>query len=189
MIERRPDHKHGATQIARRLVIVGGDAAGMTAAAKARRMRSANELEIVAFERGSRTSCAACGLPDLIGRLVKAPDKLVVRTPEKHRANDIDVRIRHEVTAIDTQACAVTVHDLNTSRDPTTHCADFLIATGATGITPWPCIDAKGVFQLRTLDDAARVERAIVTGARCAVVVGAGCIGPEVAEGLCWHTG
>jgi NADPH-dependent 2,4-dienoyl-CoA reductase/sulfur reductase-like enzyme len=66
--------------MARRLVIIGGDAAGMSAAAQARRMRSAGELEIVAFERGSRTSYAACGLPYLVGGLVETPELLIART-------------------------------------------------------------------------------------------------------------
>ena len=80
--------------MARRLVIIGGDAAGMSAAAQARRIMSARELEIVAFERGSRTSYAACGLPYLVGGLVDAPELLIARTPEQHRANGIDVRIQ-----------------------------------------------------------------------------------------------
>jgi NADPH-dependent 2,4-dienoyl-CoA reductase/sulfur reductase-like enzyme len=171
--------------MARRLVIIGGDAAGMTAAAQARRMASANALEIVAFERGPRTSYAACGLPYLIGGLVETPAELVARTPKAHRANGIDVRIRHEVTAIDTQAATVTVRNLDSGRESVTNYDDLLIATGASGITPpWPGIDAEGVLQLRTLEDAAKVEQAIVAGARRAVVLGAGYIGLEVAEGL-----
>jgi NADPH-dependent 2,4-dienoyl-CoA reductase/sulfur reductase-like enzyme len=171
--------------MARRLVIIGGDAAGMTAAAQARRMASADALEIVAFERGSRTSYAACGLPYLIGGLVETPAELVARTPQAHRANGIDVRVRHEVTAIDTQAATVTVLNLDSGRGSVTHYDDLLIATGASGITPpWPGIDAEGVLQLRTLEDAAKVEQALVAGARRAVVVGAGYIGLEVAEGL-----
>jgi NADPH-dependent 2,4-dienoyl-CoA reductase/sulfur reductase-like enzyme len=157
----------------------------MTAAAQARRMTSADKLDIVAFERGSRTSYAACGLPYLIGGLVESPDDLVARTPQEHRASGIDIRVRHEVIAIDTQASTVTVRDLDTEQDSVTHYDDLLIATGASGITPpWPNIDAEGVLQLRTIDDAAQIERAIVGGAKRAVVVGAGYIGLEVAEGL-----
>ena len=142
--------------MARRLVIIGGDAAGMSAAAQARRMTSAGELEIVAFERGSRTSYAACGLPYLVGGLVDTPELLIARTPEQHRANGIDVRIHHEVTAIDTKASTVTVRDLDTGREAVEPYDELLIGTGASGIAPpWPGIDADGVLQLRTLDDAA----------------------------------
>ncbi len=171
--------------MARRLVIIGGDAAGMSTAAQARRMTSAGELQIVAFERGSRTSYAACGLPYLVGGLVDAPDLLIARTPEQHRANGIDVRIRHEVTAIDAKASTVTVRSLETGREAVEHYDELLIGTGASGIVPpWPGIHAEGVLQLRTLDDAAKVEQRLDAGARHAVVVGAGYIGLEVAEAL-----
>jgi len=171
--------------MARRLMIIGGDAAGMSAASQARRMKSPNELEIVAFERGSRTSYAACGLPYLVGGLVHTPELLIARTPEQHRANGIDVRTRHAVTDIDAKASTVTVRELDTGRESVEHYDELLIGTGASGISPpWPGIDAKGVLQLRTLDDAAEVERQLVAGARRAVVVGAGYIGLEIAEGL-----
>jgi NADPH-dependent 2,4-dienoyl-CoA reductase/sulfur reductase-like enzyme len=171
--------------VARRLVIVGGDAAGMSAAAQARRMKAAAELEIVAFERTSWTSYAACGLPYLVGGFVKSADSLVARSPEQHRTKGIDVRIRHEVIAIDTQARTVTVRQLDTGQVSTEPYDELLIGTGAAGITPpWPGIDAHGVLQLRTLDDAAQVASLLAAGARRAVVVGAGYIGLEVAEGL-----
>ncbi len=169
----------------RRLVIIGGDAAGMSAASQARRMTSAEALEIVTLERGSRTSYAACGLPYLVAGLVESPDRLIVRTPEQHRAKGIDVRTRHEVIAIDCGARNVTVRNLDTGRESVENYDELLISTGASGITPpWPGIDAKGVLQLRTLDDAAELERRIDAGARRAVVIGAGYIGLEVAEGL-----
>lgn len=171
--------------MARQLVIIGGDAAGMSAAAQARRLKTVAELGIVVFERSTRTSYAACGLPYLVGGLVKSPDSLVARTPEQHRAKGIDVRTRHEVTAIDVKASAVTVHDLDSARQSVLHYDDLLISTGASGVSPeWPGIDTQGVLQLRTLDDAAEVERLLLAGARRAVVVGAGYIGLEVAEGL-----
>jgi NADPH-dependent 2,4-dienoyl-CoA reductase/sulfur reductase-like enzyme len=171
--------------MAQRLVIIGGDAAGMSAATQVRRMRTVDELEIVVFERSSRTSYAACGLPYLVGGFVASPDSLIARTPEQHRAKGIDVRIHHEVTAIDVKASSVTVRDLDAGLESVVHYDQLLIGTGASGISPsWPGIDAKGVLQLRTLDDAAEVERLIVAGARRAVVVGAGYIGLEVAEGL-----
>ena len=148
-------------------------------------MKTVAELEIVAFERSTRTSYAACGLPYLVGGFVKSPNSLVARSPEQHRAKGIDVRTRHEVTAIDASASTVTVRDLDSGQESAVDYDDLLISTGASGILPkWSGIDAKGVLQLRTLDDAAAVEQLIAAGARRAVVVGAGYIGLEVAEGL-----
>ena len=171
--------------MSRRLVIIGGDAAGMSAASQARRMKPRGELEIVVFERSTRTSYAACGLPYLVGGFVKSAEDLIARTPEQHRAKGIDVRTRHEVTAIDVKAAAVTVRDLDGGGESVMPYDELLIGTGAAGISPpWPGIDAQGVLQLRTLDDAAQVERLLAAGARRAVVVGAGYIGLEVAEGL-----
>ena len=169
----------------RRLVIIGGDAAGMSAAAQARRLAKPDALEILAFERGEYTSYAACGLPYLVGGIVDEWAKLVARSPEEHRARGIDVRTRHEVIAIDPDASTVTVRDLESGRELTEHWDALLIATGASGVMPpWPGADASGVFQLRTLVDAAGVEARIAAGARRAVVVGAGYIGLEVAENL-----
>ena len=82
-----------------RLAIVGGDAAGMSAASAARRRDP--DLEIVAFERGPYTSYSACGIPYYVGGLVEEADRLISRSPEEHRANGIDVRTRCEVVAID----------------------------------------------------------------------------------------
>lgn len=103
--------------MARRLVIIGGDAAGMSAAAQARRMASRDDLEIVAFERGAYTSYSACGLPYLVGGIVEDADKLIARTPEQHRDRGIDVRIHHDVTRIDTDASIVSVRDLDGRRE------------------------------------------------------------------------
>ena len=169
----------------RRLIVIGGDAAGMSAAAQARRMAKPAELEILAFERGRHTSYAACGLPYLVGGFVEDAERLVARSPEEHRARGVDVRIRHEVLAIDPKARTVTVRDLDAGSERTERYDELLIATGASGVMPpWPGAEAKGVLQLRTLDDAAELQRLIDGGARRAVVVGAGYIGLEVAEAL-----
>ena len=85
----------------RRLVVVGGDAAGMSAASQARKRRGPDELSIVAFEKGRATSYSACGIPYWIGGAVEREADLVARTPEQHRAAGIDLRMRTEVTAID----------------------------------------------------------------------------------------
>lgn len=169
----------------RRLVVIGGDAAGMTAASQARRGAGRDDLEIVVLERGTRTSYAACGLPYLVEGTVTSPDHLVARTPAEFRERGIDARVHHEVTAIDTDRRLVTVHDLDGGHEFDQPYDDLLIATGATALRPpLPGIDAGGVLELRTIDDALALDELITAGARNAVVVGAGYIGIEVAEAL-----
>jgi NADPH-dependent 2,4-dienoyl-CoA reductase/sulfur reductase-like enzyme len=141
--------------VTERLVVVGGDAAGMSAASQARRLRGADDLEIIAFERGSTTSYAACGIPYWISGLVEERDDLVARDPQTFRdRQQIDARIHHEVVAIDTDARTVTVRDLQADREFDEGYDQLLIATGATPIRPpVPGIDAPGVLGVQTLDD------------------------------------
>ena len=96
----------------RRLVVIGGDAAGMSAASQARRLRGPDELAIVAFERGRTASYSACGIPYWISGAVESEAALIARTPEEHRAAGIDVRMRTEVTAIDLDRRLVAWRDL-----------------------------------------------------------------------------
>src|SRR5215207_2166878 len=96
-----------------RLVVIGGDAAGMSAASQARRMKGPDELEIVAFERGHFTSYSACGIPYWVGGDVTDRDLLIARTPEEHRARDIDLRMRTEVTEIDVERRRVRARDVD----------------------------------------------------------------------------
>ena len=96
-----------------RLVVIGGDAAGMTAASQARRRRGPDDLSIVAFERGHHTSYAACGIPYFVGDVVHEAEQLVARRPDVFRHKfSIDVRLRHEVTDIDLDRRIVRARDL-----------------------------------------------------------------------------
>lgn len=171
---------------ARRLVVVGGDAAGMSAASQARRRTSAEELEIVAFERGRFTSYAACGIPYWVSGLVEERDALIARTPERFREQGIDVRTRHEVVAVDPDARTVTVRDLDADAELQLAYDDLLLATGATPIRP-PIhgIDAKGVLGVQTLEHGQQLLDALASRRPSrAVVIGAGYIGIEMAEAL-----
>lgn len=166
-----------------RLVVIGGDAAGMSAASQARRRRP--DLEIVALERGDWTSYAACGIPYLVGGEVRALGDLVARSPRQFRDNyDIDVRMRHEAVAIDRDGSEVEVRDLDEGRTVRIGFDQLMIATGATPLSPpIPGIDGASVFGVQTLGDAERLlDRA--QSARCeqVVVVGGGYIGLEMAE-------
>ena len=169
----------------KRIVVIGGDAAGMTAASQARRTQGPDELEVVAFERGPRTSYAACGLPYFVEGLIDPAERLVARTPEQFAQRGVQVHIRHEVTGIDTTARTVAVTDLDAGTERTEDWDELVIATGALGIKPpMPGIDSDGVMQLRTVDDGIEIDRRIKAGIDRAVVVGAGYIGLEVAEAL-----
>ncbi|MGN9757707.1 FAD-dependent oxidoreductase [Streptomyces sp. SD31] len=169
-----------------RLVVIGGDAAGMSAASQARRLRSAEELEIVAFERGHFTSYSACGIPYWVGGDVPDRDQLIARAPEEHRARDIDLRMRTEVVEIDVAGGRVRARDVDSGAESWTSYDKLVIATGARPIRPdMPGVDAPGVHGVQTLDDGqALIDTLARTRGRRAVVVGAGYIGVEMAEAL-----
>ncbi|MGW2179572.1 FAD-dependent oxidoreductase [Streptomyces sp. NPDC001732] len=171
---------------AERLVVIGGDAAGMSAASQARRLRGPEKLGIVAFERGRFTSYSACGIPYWVGGDVAERDGLVARTPEEHRARDIDLRMRTEVTKIDVAGRRVRALDLGTGESYWTGFDKLVIATGARPVRPaLPGMDAPGVHGVQTLDDGqALLDSLDRTPGRRAVVVGAGYIGVEMAEAL-----
>ncbi|MFE9771780.1 FAD-dependent oxidoreductase [Streptomyces sp. NPDC005931] len=169
-----------------RLVVIGGDAAGMSAASQARRLRSPDELEIVAFERGHFTSYSACGIPYWVGGDVAEREQLIARTPEEHRARDIDVRLRTEVTGIDVDQQRVRARDVVSGDEYWTPYDKLVIATGARPIRPeLPGMEAPGVHGVQTLDDGqALMDTLVRTRGRRAVVVGAGYIGVEMAEAM-----
>ncbi|MFD9495605.1 FAD-dependent oxidoreductase [Streptomyces sp. NBC_01558] len=169
-----------------RLVVIGGDAAGMSAASQARRLRGPDELEIVAFERGNFASYSACGIPYWVGGDVTDRDRLVARTPEEHRERDIDLRMRTEVTEIDVAGGRVRSRELDTGTEAWTSYDKLVIATGARPVRPdLPGIDAPGVHGVQTLDDGqALLDTLERSRGRRAVVVGAGYIGVEMAEAL-----
>ncbi|MFF8536294.1 FAD-dependent oxidoreductase [Streptomyces sp. SAS_267] len=174
---------HGARE---RLVVIGGDAAGMSAASQARRLRGPDELEIVAFERGHFTSYSACGIPYWVGGDVPERDRLIARTPEEHRERSIDLRMRTEVTEIDVAGARVRSRDLGTGAEAWTSYDRLVIATGARPVRPeLPGADAPGVHGVQTLDDGqALLDTLAASEGRRAVVVGAGYIGVEMAEAL-----
>ncbi|MER6096611.1 FAD-dependent oxidoreductase [Streptomyces sp. NPDC001728] len=169
-----------------RLVVIGGDAAGMSAASQARRLKGPGELEIVAFERGHFSSYSACGIPYWVGGDVATRGELIARSPEEHRARDIDLRMRTEVTAIDVPGRRVLARDLEAGTESWTGFDKLVIATGARPRRPaLPGIDAPGVHGVQTLDDGqALLDSLAGTPGRRAVVVGAGYIGVEMAEAL-----
>ncbi|MBQ0852739.1 FAD-dependent oxidoreductase [Streptomyces sp. BH-SS-21] len=169
-----------------RLVVVGGDAAGMSAASQARRLKGPDALEIIAFERGHFSSYSACGIPYWVGGEVDERDKLIARSPEEHRERGIDLRMRTEVTELDVDGGRVRSRDLDSGAETWTSYDKLVIATGARPVRPpLPGIDAPGVHGVQTLDDGqALIDTLSRTEGRRAVVIGAGYIGVEMAEAL-----
>jgi NADPH-dependent 2,4-dienoyl-CoA reductase/sulfur reductase-like enzyme len=167
---------------AQRLVVVGGDAAGMSAASQARKRRGPDELSIVAFERGRATSYSACGIPYWISGAVASEADLVARTPEQHRASGIDVRTCTEVTAIDLDRRVVRWR--GPDGEGTEPFDDLVYATGSVPMRPpVPGIDAPGVYGVQTLDDGVALRAELDSGrVQRVVVVGGGYIGLEIAE-------
>ena len=166
-----------------RLVVIGGDAGGMAAATQARRRRP--DLEIVALEKGRWTSYSACGIPYVVGGDVDGIERLVVRTPQEFRDRHlIDVRTRHEATAIDLDKRTVEVRDHEHGRTYTTGFDLLHLGLGAVPLRPkLPGIDKPLVHGVQTLEDAAHLLDD-ATNQQCndVVVVGGGYIGLEVAE-------
>jgi NADPH-dependent 2,4-dienoyl-CoA reductase/sulfur reductase-like enzyme len=168
-----------------RLVVVGGDAAGMSAAATARRRAPREDLQVVAFERGAYTSYSACGLPYFVAGEIGDVEELVARSPEEHRQNGIDVRTGHEVVAIDLDRRRVTAVDgAGGDREVVEPFDQLVIATGATPIRPdLPGVDARGIHGIQTITDGIALHDH-VADASTAVVVGGGYIGLEMAEAM-----
>lgn len=183
----------GTLSAAERVVVVGADAAGMSAAHQALRSARAahRDIEVIVFERTRDTSYSACGIPYLLAGLVNSEDQLSARTPDVHRAMGVDLRMATAVTAIDMTTREVV------AVGPDGHAErlgfdKLVLATGAEpNIPPWAYDRAgrtfDGVHTVKNLDDA-RYWLDILTadahGTRHGVVVGGGYIGVEMAEAL-----
>lgn len=178
-----------------RMVVVGADAAGMSAAHQALRGagRRGRELDVVVLEKTQHTSYSACGIPYWVAGDVDAPDRLLARSVQQHRDMGIDLRMGATATALDLDAGVVSYLD-GTGCVQRVPFDDLVLATGAAPIIPTWARDTDGalhpdVHPLKNLDDGARwLDLLGVTALRAepgrAVVVGGGYIGVEMAEAL-----
>ncbi len=166
-------------------VIVGGVAAGATAAARIRRLDE--NAEILIFERSGYISYANCGLPYYIGGVIEQEAELTLQTPEAFSARfRIDARVRHEVTAIHPERKTVSVTDLESGREWEEPYDRLLLAPGAKPVVPpLPGLSSQRLFTLRTVEDTLRIRSYIEKNRpRSAVLIGGGFIGVELAENL-----
>ena len=173
--------------MSRRVVIVGGVAAGMSAAAKARRMDAS--LEIVVYERSGYVSYGSCGFPYAIKGEIARVEDVVVRTPEQFAKQGITALVEHEVLAIDPGAGTVRVRDRRSGAEFSDRWDELVLTTGGVASRPpLPGAELPGVFTLRTVEDALAIrgwieERRPARGA----IIGGGYIGLEMAEALAAH--
>lgn len=165
------------------ICIVGGVAGGASCAARARRLDE--NAAITIFERGQFVSFANCGLPYHVGKVITDESDLLVATPELFRDRfNIDVRLGHEVTAIDRAARTITVHRRQEGVSDTVPYDALVLATGSSPISPpIPGLDLPGVFHLWTIPDSRRIMAWLDTRpVHRMLVVGGGFIGLEMVE-------
>jgi len=164
-------------------VVVGGDAAGMSAASKAKRENP--DLDVVVFEKGEWVSYAACGMPYYVKGEVDALDDLVAVTPEAFRdERGVDLRTGHEVVDIDPEAETVTVDGGGETVEQSYD--HLLVATGASAVEPpFDGLGLDGVFTIHDMDEADAIEEYVTERAPdTAAIVGGGYVGIEMAEAL-----
>ena len=168
-----------------KVVIIGGVAGGATAAARIRRL--GEQAEIVVLERSGFISYANCGLPYYIGGVIQDQEELTLQTPQGFWDRfRIDVRVRHEATAIHREEKTVTVKNLETGEVTTEPYDKLILAPGARPTRPpIPGLDSDRLFSLRTVEDTLAI-RAFVEREkpRTAVLAGGGFISLEMAENL-----
>ena len=168
-----------------KVLVIGGVAAGTKTAAKLKREDRGAEVTLITKDR--EISYAGCGLPYYVGGLIEEREELVVNTPAKFAAlTGVTVYTGREAVALDTQKKEVQAKNLESGVTEVYAYDKLVIATGASAaVPPVAGIDKKGVFKMRTPDDAADMRSYIEeNGVKKAVVIGAGFIGLEVAENL-----
>ncbi len=168
-----------------RLLIVGGVAGGASAAARARRL--SEDVEIIMFERGEHISFANCGLPYYLGGIIKDRKRLLVQTREgMQNRYKIDVRVNSEVIKIDRDKKEVVVLDKQTGNEYSERYDKLILSPGAEPIKPkLPGVDSRLVKTLRNMKDCDEIYNVIEeNNPACAVIVGGGYIGLEMAEAL-----
>lgn len=167
-------------------VIVGGVAAGMSAATRLRRLDES--AEIVVLEKSGYVSFANCGLPYFVGGVITSRDALLLQTPASLKARfDLDVRVSSEVISIDRAAKSVTVRDLAGDREYAESYDALILAPGAAPFIP-PTPGIERALSLRNIADTDAMSAAVAeleaSANPTAAILGGGFIGIELAENL-----
>lgn len=168
-----------------KIAVIGGVAAGTSAAARAK--RKLPEAEITIFEQDSDISYAGCGLPYYISDLIETREEVIVYTPQQfEEKKEVEVKTEHRVEKILPKEKKLMVRDLSTDEKQETNFDKLLISTGASPVVPpLPGIDLDNIFSLRSVNSADKIKNYIQQSeAQKAVIVGGGYIGLEMAESL-----
>ena len=166
-----------------KVVIIGGVAAGMSAASKLKRNLK-DQVEIMVYEKGGEVSYGACGIPFYISDHIKQGRDLIARTAEEFSQSGIPIKTYHEVLKVDTDKKTVLVKNLKTGEEFTDSYDKLVIGSGA-AVRHFPPFDQvyENLFEIRDVADGTRVKTALFDeNNRHVVIVGAGFIGLEVSE-------
>ena len=166
-----------------KVLIIGGVAAGASAAARLRRL--SEDAEIIIVERSGYISYANCGLPYYVGGVIENKAALTLQTPESFWSRfRIEARVNTEALSIDRKGKTVHLRDLISGKEYTESYDKLILAPGAEAIVPpFPGIDSKRIYRLRHTEDAFILKEAALK-AKKAIVIGGGFIGLETAENL-----
>ena len=167
-----------------KVIIIGGVAAGMSAAAKLKRVDK--DAQITVYEKTKHVSFGACGLPYFVGNFFEGAEQLISRTAEQFQATGIDVKIEHEVIEVNPNEKQVTVKNLQTSETMIDRYDKLMVATGASAIIP-PIknVALNRVYTLKSLEDGERLKAAMQDeNIKRIGIIGAGFIGIEVIEAV-----
>ncbi|WP_024653323.1 CoA-disulfide reductase [Borrelia persica] len=167
-----------------KIIIIGGTAAGTSAAAKAKRINK--ELNIVIYEKTNITSFGACGLPYFIGKFFDETDNMIARTPEQFKQNGISVFTEHEVIKVDIKNNTIQVKNLKTQEIFNDTYDKLMIATGGNPIIP-PINNIKlnNFYTLRNMQDGKSIRTLLSQKEiKDIVIIGAGYIGIEMVEAV-----
>lgn len=165
-----------------RVIIIGGIAAGTSAAAKFRRMHK--DAEIVIYEKNNIVSFGACGLPYFVGDFFEDSNNMIARTPEAFINSGVDVKTLHEVKRVDFENKKVIVQDLKGNEEFEDYYDKLMIATGASSIIP-PIknLDIENVHTLKSMEDGIRLKELFRDeNNKNIAIIGAGFIGLEAVE-------
>lgn len=165
-----------------KVIIIGGVAAGMSAAAKFKRLSPKDE--VIVYEKGDIVSFGACGLPYYVGGFFDDSREMIARTPEEFRESGVEIYTKHEVIEVDFLNKKIKVKNLTTNEILENSYDKLMIASGARAIIP-PIknIDLKNVVTLKSMDDGNKLKELMaIDEYKRVTIIGAGFIGLEAVE-------